>query len=117
MIYTFAIIFSILFVFCIIMLVRNNKLEEKYSILWIIFSVVIIILALNKGLLDSLANLVGIFYAPAMLFLVACIFIILFIIHLSMVVTKQNKQIIKLVQEVGILKEKMKDDNNKKDNK
>lgn len=103
MVYTFAIIFSIIFMISIILLVRNKKLHEKYSILWIIFSVIIIILAWNHRLLDVISSEIGIYYAPALLFLVACAFLILYTLHLSIVVTKQNKELIRLNQEIGII--------------
>ena len=103
MIYIFSIIFSILFMLSIILLVRNKKLHEKYSILWIVFSVVIIILAWNHKLLDVISTTFGIYYAPALLFLIACVFLILYTLHLSIVVTKQNKELIRLNQEIGII--------------
>lgn len=103
MIYTLAIIFSIIFMISIILLVRNKKLHEKYSILWIIFSIIIIILAWNHKLLDIISTSLGIYYAPALLFLVASVFLILYTLHLSIVVTKQNKELIRLNQEIGII--------------
>ena len=103
MIYVISIIFSVIFMVSIIMLVRNKKLHEKYSILWIIFSVVIIILAWNHKLLDVISTALGIYYAPALLFLIACVFLILYTLHLSVVVTKQNKELIRLNQEIGII--------------
>lgn len=112
MIYNLAIIFSILFTIFIILLVRNNKLDEKYSILWIIFSVVMIILVLCRGILEKASQTVGIYYAPATLFLIGFVFLIIFIIHLSIVVTKQNKYIIRLTQKVAILDQNL----NKKEN-
>lgn len=107
MIYVFAIIFSIIFMLSIILLVRNKKLHEKYSILWIMFSVVIIILAWNHKLLDTISAELGIFYAPALLFLVACVFLILYTLHLSVVVTKQKKELVRLNQEIGIINSKL----------
>ena len=94
MIYYFSICFAIIFIVFVILLVRNNKLDEKYSILWLIFSILVIILALCTKVLDKISSFLGIFYAPALLFL----------IHLSTVVTKQNKSIIRLTQEIAILK-------------
>lgn len=35
-----------------------------------------------------------------------------YIIHISIVITKQNKMIVKLTQELGILKEKIEEKNN-----
>ena len=104
MIYYFSICFAIIFIVFVILLVRNNKLDEKYSILWLIFSILVIILALCTKVLDKISSFLGIFYAPALLFLFGFIFVIFYIIHLSTVVTKQNKSIIRLTQEIAILK-------------
>lgn len=108
MIYYLAIICSILFLIFVVLLVRKNKLDEKYSILWIIFSILILVLALNKNILEKISNLLGIYYAPATLFLIGFFFLIIFIIHLSIVITKQNKAIVRLTQKLAILEEKLK---------
>ena len=108
MIYIIAVIGSILFSVFILLLVRNNRLDEKYSILWIIFSIVIIIFSLNKKILEYISSLFDIYYAPATLFLIGFVFLVVFIIHLSLVVTKQNKSIIKLTQKLAILEEYVK---------
>ena len=117
MIYYFSICFAIIFIVFVILLVRNNKLDEKYSILWLIFSILVIILALCTKVLDKISSFLGIFYAPALLFLFGFIFVIFYIIHLSTVVTKQNKSIIRLTQEIAILKNNDNDNvnNNYKD--
>lgn len=107
MIYYVSIIFSILFIIFVVLLVRKNKLDEKYSILWIMFSIIVIVLALSTKILDKISSILGIYYSPAMLFLFGFIFVIFYIIHLSVVVTKQNKSIIRLTQEVAILNEKL----------
>ena len=116
MIYYISIAFSLIFIIFVILLVRKNKLDEKYSILWIMFSIIIIILALCTKLLDKISDYIGIFYPPALLFLFGFIFVIFYIIHLSVVVTKQNKSIIRLAQEVAILNEKI-ENNKEKNNK
>lgn len=103
MIYYFSIVFLIFFMIFVIFLVRKNKLEEKYSILWIFFSFLIIFLALFRGVLDKIASFFGVYYAPALLFLFGFVFLIFYIIHLSIVITKQNKLIIRLTQEISIL--------------
>lgn len=100
---------------CMILLVRNHKLDEKYSILWLFFSIVIVILVLGRGLLEMISTKLGIYYAPATLFLIGMIFIIIFIIHLSTVVTKQNQSIIRLVQKLALLEQKVKEKEKKDD--
>ena len=116
MIYYFSICFAIIFIVFVILLVRNNKLDEKYSILWLIFSILVIILALCTKVLDKISSFLGIFYAPALLFLFGFIFVIFYIIHLSTVVTKQNKSIIRLTQEIAILKNIINKNDNDNDN-
>ena len=107
MIYIISIIAAILFMLFIIFLVRNKKLNEKYSILWMIFGIMIILLAINYKLLDVVAVKIGIYYAPALLFLTGFIFLIIYTVHLSIVATKQNRDIIRLNQEIAIINEKI----------
>lgn len=116
MIYTLAIVFSILFMIFIILLVRNNKLEEKYSILWILFSVIVLIISIFPKLIDKIATMLNVSYPPSLVFLLSFIVIAIYIIHLSIVATKQNKRIIRLTQDDTILKyeiEKLKKENKK----
>lgn len=112
LIYHLAIVFSILFIFVIILLVRNNKLEEKYSILWFIFSIIILILSIFPQIINFFAKLFGVYYAPSLLFLIGFVVLTIYIIHLSIVITRQNKMLVKLVQEVALIKDKMGENDN-----
>ena len=107
MIYNIAIIASILFMLFIIMLVRDNKLEEKYSILWFVFAILILILTIFPKIIDNVAKFFGVYYAPSLLFLIGFIVLAIYVIHISIVLTKQNKKIVKLVQEHAILEDKL----------
>lgn len=107
MIYTFAIIFSIILIIFIINLVKKNKLDEKYSILWLFASFVILIVSIFPKLIIIIANKFSVYYPPSLMFLFAIIILGAYIVHISTVLTKQNKMIVKLTQELGILKEKM----------
>ena len=113
MIYKIAIIASLLFIIFIIALVRNKKLHEKYSILWFFLAIVIIVISLAYEVLDKFSISIGIYYSPALLFLVGIIFLVIYIIHISTVITKQSKDIIRLNQEIAILSEKLEKSNNK----
>ena len=104
MIYTFAIIFSIAFIIFIINLVRKNKLDEKYSILWLFASGVILIVALFPSIITIIAQKFNVFYPPTLMLLFAIIVLGAYIVHITVVITKQNKMIVKLTQELGILK-------------
>lgn len=114
MIYTFAIIFSIIFILFIINLVRKNKLDEKYSILWLFASFIILLVALFPSIITRIAQKFNVFYPPTLMLLFAIIILGAYIVHITVVITKQNKMIVKLTQELGILKEKIEEEENKK---
>ncbi len=101
------ILFILVFLY-IIYLVIKEKLKIKYSILWIAFSIVLIVASFNIGLIEFVASKLNIYYAPAMLFLFSILFLMFYTLHLSMVVTKQEKYITNIIQELGILSEKVK---------
>ena len=107
MIYKFSILFSVLLILFIINLVRKNKLDEKYSILWLFASFVILVVSIFPNIITIVANKFSVYYPPTLMLLFAIIILGAYIIHISMVITKQNKMIVKLTQELGILKEKM----------
>ena len=110
MVYNLAIIFSIIFVLFILNLVRKNKLDEKYSILWILFSFIILIVSIFPGIVTKVAQIFDIYYPPSLLFLISIVIAGSYIVHITMVITKQNKMIVKLTQELAILKEKIKEE-------
>lgn len=104
MIYYFAIAFSVIFILFIINLVRKNKLDEKYSILWLIASCILLILSVMPKIITKVANRFNVYYPPALLLLFAIIVLGTYVVHITIVITKQNKMIVKLTQELAILK-------------
>ena len=107
-VYSLSVIFSVIFMICTIELVRRNRLHEKYSLLWLLFSIILIFLAALPGLLESIAFLLDIKYAPSLLFLVGLVFLILYSLSMTISISKQGDRIIKLTQELSILKERIK---------
>lgn len=93
----------LLFVF-VIDFVRRNLLKEKYAVLWLALSVVILVLSIWSSLLDKLARFVGIAYAPSLLFLVAFIFILLILLHFSVVISILYDKNKSLAQEITLLR-------------
>jgi hypothetical protein len=95
---------SLLFMFLIFRLIIKGKLREEYSIVWIICTVILLLFALWRNGLDVVARFLGIYYAPALVFLGAIFAIMIFLVHLSVVNSKQHHQIKLLAQELALLK-------------
>lgn len=108
MIYYIIIIVSIIFAFFVANLVINNKLLPKYSVLWIGYSIVLIIMSFSIKYIDIVAKILGVYYAPSVIFIFAILFFMFYTLHLSIVATKENYRTIKLTQELSILKERVK---------
>jgi hypothetical protein len=92
----------------IFQLIRRNKLQEKYSLLWIASAVLMLVLSVWRGLLEKFAVLVGVFYAPSALFLVALFCGMIIALHFSVVISDLTNQSKTLAQEVALLKEELK---------
>ena len=85
-------------------LTRRRRLSERYSILWFATAVVVFGVAMIPGVLDFVAHSLGIAYAPSALLLVALVFVLALILHLSMVISRLTAQTARLAQTVAILK-------------
>src|SRR5262249_16762649 len=73
-------------------LVRRKQIKEKYSFLWFATGASLLLLTLKRAWLASLANLLGVYYPPTALFLVLSFFIILILVHFSIVVSRLLSQ-------------------------
>lgn len=101
----FGMLASVVTLVVIIELVRQRKLREDYSLLWLATAIVLILLSVFRPLLDQLAALIGVItYPPAALFLVAIIFMLFILLHFSIVVTKLARENKAIAQEMAILR-------------
>ena len=99
-----AIIFSIVLLIFIFELIRRKKIREQYSLLWLFFSIIFVVLSIWREGLDAFAKLVGIDYAPSALFLLLVLAIFLILIQFSIIISRLSEENKKLSQESGLLK-------------
>jgi hypothetical protein len=88
-------------------LVRRRRLMERYALLWLFSTAILLALAVWKPLLERVAVAVGIFYAPSALFAVALGFIFVMLLHFSLVISRLAEQSKVLAQRVGLLQERI----------
>jgi hypothetical protein len=93
----------------VIELVRRGKLKEKYSILWLLASLVLFIFSTSRDILVYASALVGIHYPPSFLFLLAFVFLLLITLHFSIVISGLSEKSKKLAQEIALLRQEMRD--------
>lgn len=100
-----SIIGTLLFLAFVGRLVIRGKLREEYSLIWLLCATVLLLLSTWRNGLDYLAQIFGVFYPPSLLFLFLLCAVIGFLVHLSVVNSRQHEQIKKLTHEIAILKQ------------
>jgi hypothetical protein len=103
----FAIAGSVGLLVLILELVRQKRLKEKYSLLWLFTAAVLLAVSVSKNLLDRLGTMMGIYYSPSAFFLLAFLFLMLITIQFSVVLSKLSERNKILSQEVALLKLKL----------
>jgi len=100
----FAVGASLIVLLFILELVRQRRLREEYSLLWLGTAAVMIVLSVWRDLLHSLAQAVGIVYPPNLLFLLAAMFLLVILLYFSTVITKLTQENKEIAQEVALLR-------------
>jgi hypothetical protein len=91
----------------VIELVRRRRLLERYALLWLLSSIVLLGLAIWRGALDKIAEQLGVAYPPNALFIVAFGFVLWMLLHFSVAVSRLSDQAKVLAQRIALLEERM----------
>jgi hypothetical protein len=102
-----AIVVSISLFLYILFLVRNKKIKEEYSLLWLFSSVVFIFFSIWRNGLEYFASLMGIAYPPAALFIILLLAVFLILIEFSVNISKLTDQNKSLAQEMALLRHEL----------
>jgi hypothetical protein len=109
----FYIVLGVALFIYIVCVVVKGTFDIYESIFWIIGTVIILILSIFPNLIIWLAGLIGIEYAPSLLFLLVAVFLLFVNFRNTQKIVKQKERILSLAQDVAILKEEVRNINNK----
>lgn len=90
-----------------IVLVRRRQLRGTFSILWLATCVVIVVLALAPGLLDAVAEWLGIAYPPALLFFGASVYLFFVAVAFSWELSRLEERTRALAETVAVLEARL----------
>ena len=106
-----ATVASILLLLIVLELIRSRRLRERYALLWLATGVVLLVLSVWRGGLNTIAGWVGVTgYPPAVLFAVATLFILAVLLHYSTVISKLADQNVILAQRLALLEQQSRSD-------
>lgn len=101
-----GVIASLLTIGLVIGMIRTRKLQERHALLWLAGGVCIAVLGLSSSILDAVARLFGIAYAPSALFLIIVAFLGLALLDAVVTISRLAVQVRRLSQTVAVLEEK-----------
>jgi hypothetical protein len=88
-------------------LVRRKRLMERYALLWLFATAVMLGLSLWRDALDLFSEAVGIQYGPSALFAVGFSLMLVLMLHFSLVLSRLSDQNKVLAQRVGMLQQRV----------
>lgn len=103
----FAVILCIAFLVYIVYLVKRNRLLLRYSLLWILFGIVVMVAAIWPDPIYSVAWFLG-FKIPAnFIFLVGLFLLAMIALSLTSIVSRQTLRIKDLNQKIALIDHKL----------
>lgn len=86
-----------------VQLIRKHRLREQYALVWLGASFTIFVLSVFDGLVNHLAALFGVTYAPTLVFALGLLYSLTILLAQSVVISSQADGIRDLAQSMGIL--------------
>jgi hypothetical protein len=104
-----AVVGAVILFGIVLELVRRKRFLERYALTWLFSAFVLFMLALWKGLLESVASAIGIVYPPSALFVIAFGFVLVLLLHFSVAVSRLTDQTKILAQRLALLEERQRE--------
>lgn len=93
----------------ILMLMRKGRMSLKYSLIWFLAGVVLLVCAIFPQMIRFFTHLLGVYSETNAVFFVGVCFLVLIVLSLTSIVSGQTERIRKLVQSQAILEKRIRD--------
>ncbi len=77
----------------VVWLVRRGSLKERFALIWLAVGIGMVVLALIRPLLDRLSDSLGITSGTTTLFIMAILFLLGLVLHLSVIVSRLEEKV------------------------
>ncbi len=99
-----AALIAIAFMLMILDLIRRNRLQERYSVVWFVFGVGMLVGAAFPSLLKFVADAMGVRNTNVALFSIVLLLLLGLALNFSVIMSRQAAQITRLAQERALEK-------------
>lgn len=97
-----AAVIAVFFMLLILDLIRRDRLQERYSVIWFVAGVGMLAGAAFPGLLEFVADLMGVRDTNVALFSIVLLLLLGLALNFSVIMSRQAAQITRLAQERAI---------------
>ena len=103
----FAVVICVILLAVIVELVRQRRLSEYHSGMWLLFGSGMLILVLWYGALEFVSKQMGAILVTTTVFILAFLFLTAVCIHMSTELTRLHRLVRALSQELALIEEKL----------
>ena len=97
-----AALIAVAFTVFVLDLIRRHRLQERYSVIWFVAGLAMLIGAAFPGILEVVADLMGVRDTNVALFSLILLLLLGLALNFSIIVSRQAEQITRLAQEQAI---------------
>ena len=98
-----------LYFFILFQLLKKKRLNLKYTILWIFAGFIMLLVSLFPQILFAVTDFIGIEVPSNALFAMIFFFVIIILMTLTSIVSKQNEQLKRLTQTIALLEKRIRE--------
>ena len=91
----------------VVWLTATGRLKPRYALLWLLASALLVAVSVWHELIDVVGAWFGVDYKPSLLFLGALVFLMLILLHMSVVVSRLTEQTRRLAQEMALVRRRL----------
>lgn len=107
------VIITLIYVLLILKSIRKKKLQMSFSLFWLVTGVLLIVALAIPNLIENISKFLGFEVATSMVFCIAIFVAFYLIFTLTLFISKENKKTTALIQEISMLKMRVKELENK----
>ena len=103
------IVVTVIYLFFILRAIKHKKVQLSFSVFWILTGLVLVIALAIPNLVENISHLLGFELTVNMIFCLSIFICFYLIFNLNIILSKENKKNILLVQEISLLKKRVED--------
>ena len=103
------VVVALIFILITSYLLKKEKISEKYSLVWYLFSILILLVAFFPGMFNFISHQIGFEVMSNMMIAFIIGILLLLSMTLTVMIVSEKKKTMMLIQELSLLKSEVKE--------